>query len=792
MTLNHIGEIHREQGQYAKAKEYYQKALDLSRKIQSLEAEADVLHNLGEVLRLQGRYNQAMTNYLNALKTYRQLGDRLHEGIALTNIGTVYSLRGQHAQATDSYAEALDVLHQGGMLREEARTTLDLGRMQQSRREFDEALSSFKKGLDLYKTIGVDTSLPAKRVGDVYLDMNKPEKAGPFVKEAGSPALTGRLYLFREEYEHAQREYAKLLQSAEANRNVEDLFTAHTGLGKTYEALEAYEKAEAHYAKGMNMIEEIRSSLLPAERRNFFQVRINGFSRSEPAKGLTRVRMKLNRSAESIIPSEATRARAFADRLSQRSDTEHTRVPQEILAEERELVTRIAALMKARNSVPKKRNPQRYDELSRKIDKAEDDLEIFIEQLRKDHPAYAAIRYPRPVTLRESELRPDEHVLMFDVSDKRVGVTLIIGKEIAPTFSLPYPAAELEADVNRFRSSFEQVNLKRFDPKLGKKLYRKLLAPVLSYVPEGTPLIIIPHEILAVLPFEALVVKGNAAWKNGDKGGYPDGITYLGDVYPISYYQSITALTLVRKEATHRRPGDKVLVLADPVFGAEDDRLVRRKKKRIHGVLEHLPENLMAVECNVGLKFDRLPLTRQLGDSLNALYPDKADVYMGMDAAKSRLMDNPLMDYGVIVFGTHGYYNADLPCVQEPILVLASTDPNNDMDGLLRMTEVTGLQLNADLVALTACQTGVGERVSGEGTTSMGWAFQCAGAKSVLMTLWSVSEQASVKLMEDFFRHLKAGKNKLEALTLARSELRQAGYRHPFYWAPFILVGETR
>ena len=98
----------------------------------------------------------------------------------------------------------------------------------------------------------------------------------------------------------------------------------------------------------------------------------------------------------------------------------------------------------------------------------------------------------------------------------------------------------------------------------------------------------------------------------------------------------------------------------------------------------------------------------------------------------------------------------------------------------------------ADIVALTACQTGLGRRISGEGTMGMGRAFQYAGARSVLMSLWSVAESSSVMLVEAFFRHVKEGKSKLEALDLARKEIREAGYDHPFFWAPFILVGEVR
>ena len=118
-------------------------------------------------------------------------------------------------------------------------------------------------------------------------------------------------------------------------------------------------------------------------------------------------------------------------------------------------------------------------------------------------------------------------------------------------------------------------------------------------------------------------------------------------------------------------------------------------------------------------------------------------------------------------------------------------DPNDhEKDGFLTMTEVMDLDLDADLVALTACNTGVGKNLTGEGVMGMGRAFQYAGTKAVLMSLWSVEDESTNILTEKYFAHLKAGKDRLEALRLARQDLRQVGYEHPFYWAPFILVGE--
>jgi len=100
------------------------------------------------------------------------------------------------------------------------------------------------------------------------------------------------------------------------------------------------------------------------------------------------------------------------------------------------------------------------------------------------------------------------------------------------------------------------------------------------------------------------------------------------------------------------------------------------------------------------------------------------------------------------------------------------------------------LNLASDVSALTACETGMGRQLSGEGVMGMGRAFQYAGSKSVLVSLWSVAEESTIKLAERFFFHQKQGKDRLTSLILARDDIRQAGYQHPFFWAPFILTGE--
>ena len=569
-------------------------------------------------------------------------------------------------------------------------------------------------------------------------------KEESFAAEASLNGARGKLCLMQSEFENAKTSYNKLLELAEKSGNIDAFFTAYTGLGKVYEGLEDYKKAEEYYEKGMTLTEEIRSGLLPSERKNFFEVKVNGFGRSEPSKGLTRVRMKLNQAAGSIDSSEVTRARGFSDNIALTTKEGSSGVPNQIFQKEDELVSKVAALKKELAKTDREKQGGRYENLSKEIQDAEKDLKAFVEMLWDKYKPYASVKYPRPVTLKESALKPEEYVVIFDESGEGVGVKLIKGKKIAQTFYTEWKSEDLDKDVKKFRQAFEDVQdtkkLKEFDPELGQNLYKKLLGAVLMQVPEGTPLVIIPDGILAILPFEALVVSGKATWKEDASGPYPEGLTYLGDVYPISYYQSITAMSLARTLRSNEKPGAKTLVVADPVFEADDARLKSVSNTERQKLLASLPEKLMSIKDQCGITFPRLSKTTELAESLKKLNPDKTILFTGMQAKKSILFDKPLTDYGSIVFATHGYFGDDIPGIREPILAMTLVDQPKDQDGFVRMTEVMGMKLNADVVALTACQTGLGNNLAGEGVMSMGKAFQYAGAKSILMSLWSVSE----------------------------------------------------
>ncbi|MEW6349411.1 MAG: CHAT domain-containing tetratricopeptide repeat protein [Thermodesulfobacteriota bacterium] len=809
-SLTNLASLYQAQGRYADAEPLYNRSLEIrEKKLGRDHPEVSTSLNCVALLyHAQGRYSEAEPLYKRSLEMREQQLGRDHPYVAdcLNNLALLYYPQGRYSEAEPLYKRSLEIKEKklGKDHPSVAQSLNNLAALYYAQRGYAEAEPLYKKSLAIYeKALGKDHPEVATSLNNLallYLDQADVAKTQPLIKQLEATHWKGdiptkpavaKFKLLQGDHDAARKHYTDLRDWGDKTEDFYGQFVGYTGLGTTYEQTEAYDKAQENYQKAIDVTEAVRSGLQPAQRKNFYEVRQGGFYRSDPAKGLTRVRLKLNQPAQSIDASEMTKARAFSDNIAERSAAGYRGVPLKILDEESTLVSRRSGLHQTRSKTDRAKNPVAWENLTKEIDKAQRELDSFVAKLRKDHPAYASAKYPRPVKLKESAVRPEEHLLAFDVVGDGVGVKLIKGKEILTSFYVKWKEDELEQHIKRFRGPFEKMSLKEFDPELGKDLYKRLLLRALVDVPEGTPLVIVPDGVLADLPFEALVIEGKVEWKELKDRPTPQGITFVGDRYPISYYQSITALTLARTLGKAKKPGNRLMVMVDPVFGIEDERLKgygQEEKKRL---VARLPEKLMSMQKETGMTWPRLHMTSNLGESLNTLHAGRVDLYEGMKARKEVLFNKSLQDYRAIVFATHGYFGTDLPGIQEPVLALTLVDQPPGKDGFLRMTEVMGMNLNADVVALTACQTGLGKHRMGEGSMNMGRAFQYAGAKTVFMSLWSVAESSSVNLVGSFFRNLKDGKGKLEALQLARREIRQAGFDHPFFWAPFILVGEV-
>lgn len=749
-----------------------------------------------------GQYDKVVSYYEKSLAIKRELKDRPGEGISLHCIGTVYSEWGQYDGAEQYYQKALAVYREVKNRLDEGRVLMAQGLVHLHREQPDKALAGFKRGLAIRQQIKVSTRWPKNLIANLYLDQDDFRRAQPLVEEAGYRSTRGRSYLLQAKYQRAKAEYEKLLESAERNRNADNLSTAYSGLGLNYEGMKDNKTAAEYCKKAVAFSEELRTSLTANQREKFFDARVAGFLRIVPYEGLARVLMRMQKPKEAMKGSEYTKARVFAEKISRKAQGQQFAIPGDVLKKDRAITDQLASLKKQRQKAYEKNNKLAIEALEPQVKELEQKFQAHIKTLREQYPLFAATRYPEPMGLSQTALTGSEWTLSYDVTDTGILIYLTSGKELVKGLFKPITRTELDGLVRKFREPLEVTRrnfhekLESFDLAAGNKLSDVLLSDMLPDLPEGTPIMVVPDDSLGVLPFEMLVLNESGTVNTDKKIPCVTGAEFFGDRNPISYYQSITALTPARTYGKRKGSAKRLLAMADPVFGIRDKRVRKSKRQevKLSGVQAELYKDLMAAmeEGKRGLRFGPLPLTGNLADNLARIYGTTCDVYSGFRATKESFLKRiapTAKDYDKIVFATHGYFGKDLPGIMEPVLVLSLVPPGTD--GYLRMSEVMGLKLSADMVALTACQTGLGRRLSGEGVMGMGRAFQYAGARAILMSLWSVEQKSAVDLVETFFRHLKEGKGKLDALRLARKEIPEAGYDHPFFWAGFILAGEV-
>ena len=304
------------------------------------------------------------------------------------------------------------------------------------------------------------------------------------------------------------------------------------------------------------------------------------------------------------------------------------------------------------------------------------------------------------------------------------------------------------------------------DFTLGNVLFKELVLPGLD---KGTrKIIFVPDDILNLLPFETLVSDEKTT-------------RWLVQDHPISYVPSLSSLRELnrRRAASRMRPHKDLLAFGDPFYGAnEDDR--RNANQDI----------FQDFYANSSVNFFRLKFSGlEIQKIAAAFKPSRTDAFLRQDATEDRLKAEPLTDYRIIHFATHGLIDDKKPARSSIILAL-DRDPGED--GFLQMREIFNLRMNADLVTLSACQTGLGPFIRGEGIEGLSRAFFYAGASSVLISLWAVNDEATYQLMERFYRHLMGSETPANALRQAKLEMIDSGVlSHPYYWAGFIVNGKS-
>ena len=302
------------------------------------------------------------------------------------------------------------------------------------------------------------------------------------------------------------------------------------------------------------------------------------------------------------------------------------------------------------------------------------------------------------------------------------------------------------------------------DFDFGKELYQSLVFPAIDN--KIKKIIFIPDDILHFLPFETLITQQNKSH-------------WLIEDYEVAYAPSISSYREIvnRKNSAASRQRSDILAFGDPDFGPMES--------ETNG--EDIFQNFYSSNA---FHFYRLKYSGTEIDRISALFKQKrTDIFVREKATEKQLKSLELDDYKIIHFATHSLIDDKKPARSSIVL---SLNDNKEEDGFVQMREIYNLNLNADLVTLSACQTGLGQYIRGEGIEGLNRAFFFAGSSSILMSLWAVNDQATYQLMERFYSHLRSSKQIASSLRKTKLEMIASDeVSHPYYWAGFIVTGKS-
>jgi len=465
------------------------------------------------------------------------------------------------------------------------------------------------------------------------------------------------------------------------------------------------------------------------------------------------------------------------------------------------------------------RNATRLGALQQQVQETDGELAEASERLLKAFPRYGELAAPEPIDAAAvgQLVRPDEALLSYFTLADRVLVWLLRPGQPPVYRDIEIKRAELVKLIERVRKSLDQSlnpdlatgRFLPFDVAGSHELYTLLLAPLRQHLTGVKHLLVVPDEILLPLPFGVLVTRTDAeAYQSlaelyakqlspapEELAAYAK-LSWLAKEYAITVLPSATSLRALRRIA-HAKG-----TVVEPFIGFGDPLLRGGGRKRGGAMLAARGVGVPVEELR---RLNRLPGTREelkaVATALGA-DPTKA-LYLGSQATKPVVRQlnttGRLGQAQVLSFATHGLLAGELKGLTQPALVLTPpTTPSEQDDGLLALEDVLGLRLpNTDWVILSACNTAAGDG-SGEGLAGLARAFFFAGARSLLVSHWSVEDRATEALMTEVFRRHARDKAmpRAEALRqgtlalMAQAQGPTAYFAHPFAWAPFFLVGD--
>lgn len=627
----------------------------------------------------------------------------------------------------------------------------------------------------------------------------------------------GDIFLTAAKWRQSLRYFQQALPISQAVQDRSTEVETRYNLGRAARDGKKVDEALTHVEAAIQLIESLRMGVSgPALRASYF-----ASARKHYELYIDLLMQKTGPNNEfaalAFQASEGARARALLDLLAEMKSEIRQGVDPVLLARERALEQILSAKGQYQiRLLSGDSSEKQLTEVAKEINRLSAEYKEVQSQIREQSPGYAALKRPHPLGLQEVQKElPDDGTILLEyfLGAERSYLWVVTARTFA-AYELP-GRAQIEdqaREVYRLLTARQNVTDPGFEERQAQvaqadrqyaeraaSLSELLLGPVSSRL-IGDRLLVVADGALHYIPFEALPLP--LAMKEKLPASSDLGAGNLAPLvlrYEVVNLPSASALAGIRRAAAiSPRISKGIYVLADPVFERDDPRVSSGRTLtstaplagEAQSDLRNVLRDVMGIADGRGLP--RLQATFEEAKAIVRVAPHGQSVMVtGFDASRAKAMSDDLRQYQIVHFATHGLINNEHPELSGIVLSLMDKQGNHE-NGFLQLHDIYNLRLSAELVTLSACQTGLGREVSGEGMVGLTRGFMYAGAKRVLASLWKVDDRATAELMRRFYHALLVEK-KPPATALRAAKMAMLGekrWREPFYWAAFVFQGD--
>lgn len=742
-ALLELGLVAEKRGEFAKSLGYYQKA-------QALAAAEDLQQGLSKALLYQANSHWFQGNYQKAFRFQKESLEIAEAVEDKRQQVFIYNTRGLIYWTLNDSARALENLHRSLELAGEVESPLDvasannnIGLVHRKNKDYEKSIEFFNKALEK------DVELKSKwgrgythrNLGMSFMRMQRLDQAelhiakavelsgeiGNQINMVKSMLESGHLAMEKNECEKAGRIFQKTGKLAEKLNIPEVHWRALRGRGVCLVKAGKLKEAADQYKKAVAAVDNMRAAIKVEEFQNGFLT-----DKQDVYKELILILLNLGRVEESFNYAERAKSRSFIDLLGNQKISLKNDVSRKLYNQLTAQKRKIRSLKDALGAVRPGEDEETRKRIAADLVKSRSRYQDLLIQAKEESPEISSFITVESITLKELDalLEPQVALVEYLATENEL-VAWVVQKGGIDVARTPVKETELNALIKDYRE-----RMQRLAPleDQSARLYNLLIRPLDPLISKKRVLGIIPHGYLHYVSFSSLT----------------DGESYLVEKHPLFFSPSASVLQFTFNRKVKKTSTMKVLAMGNPDLGE--------------------------------LNYD-LPMAEMEANAIKWDFP-RIDI-LTRDKATESWLNERIGDYQIVHIASHGEFDPVNPLFSSLKLTKDETH-----DGNFEVNEVFSLNINADVVTLSACQTGLGKITGGDELVGLNRAFIYAGTHSLLSSLWRVSDISTAILIKHFYRNYLL-ENKAESLRKAQLLVKRF-YPHPSYWAGFNLTGDYR